>query len=52
MTATDTPQHSIVVPSSINMVALLGPADENLALIEGAFDARIHVRGNRITLQR
>jgi phosphate starvation-inducible PhoH-like protein len=51
MTTIDSPQHAIVVPSSINMVALLGPADENLTLIEAAFDARIHVRGNRITLQ-
>jgi phosphate starvation-inducible PhoH-like protein len=51
MTTIDTPQHLIVVPNSINMVALLGPSDENLSLIESAFEARIHVRGNRITLQ-
>ena len=32
------------------MVSLLGPGDEFLGIIEGAFDAEIHVRGNRITL--
>ncbi|MEQ4546322.1 PhoH family protein [Nocardioides kribbensis] len=31
------------------MVSLLGAGDEHLALIERAFDAEIHVRGNRIT---
>ena len=43
-------RHTVVVPNSINMVSLLGPGDEHLALIEQAFDADIHVRGNRITL--
>jgi phosphate starvation-inducible PhoH-like protein len=33
------------------MVALLGPRDEHLALIEKAFDADIHVRGNQVTLR-
>ena len=47
----DTPAHTIVVPSSINMVALLGPGDEHLRHIEKAFDADIHVRGNQITLR-
>jgi len=52
---TDTPakpstRHTVVVPASINMVSLLGPGDEHLRLIEGAFDADIHVRGNQITL--
>ncbi len=52
----DAPQHAgvtkhvVVVPNSINMVSVLGPGDEHLALIERAFDAEIHVRGNRITL--
>ena len=45
-----TTKHSVVVPNSINMVSLLGPGDEHLGLIEQAFDADIHVRGNRITL--
>jgi phosphate starvation-inducible PhoH-like protein len=44
-------RHTVVVPNSIDLVSLLGPADEHLALIEKAFDADIHVRGNRITLQ-
>ncbi len=43
-------RHTVVVPNSINMVSLLGPGDEFLGIIEGAFDAEIHVRGNRITL--
>jgi phosphate starvation-inducible protein PhoH and related proteins len=43
-------RHAVVVPNSINMVSLLGPGDEFLGIIEGAFDAEIHVRGNRITL--
>jgi phosphate starvation-inducible PhoH-like protein len=52
---TDTPakpstRHTVVVPASINMVSLLGPGDEHLRLIENAFEADIHVRGNQITL--
>ncbi len=43
-------RHTVVVPNSINMVSLLGPGDEHLALIEDSFDADVHVRGNRITL--
>jgi phosphate starvation-inducible PhoH-like protein len=43
-------RHTVVVPNSINMVSLLGPGDEFLGIIEGAFDAEIHVRGNRITM--
>ncbi len=44
-------RHTVVVPTSIDMVSLLGPGDSHLALIERAFDAEIHVRGNRIALQ-
>jgi phosphate starvation-inducible PhoH-like protein len=33
------------------MVALLGPSDEHLALIEKNFKADIHVRGNQVTLR-
>lgn len=44
-------KHAVVVPNSINMVSLLGPGDEHLALIERSFAAEVHVRGNRITLQ-
>jgi phosphate starvation-inducible PhoH-like protein len=51
MTDTPTTKHTVVVPNSINMVSLLGPGDEYLGIIEGAFDAEIHVRGNRISMQ-
>jgi phosphate starvation-inducible protein PhoH and related proteins len=51
MTETDIPQHTIVVPASIPMVALLGPGDEHLVLIEKAFKADVHVRGNQVTLR-
>ncbi len=44
------PTHTVVVPNSIDMVSVLGPGDEHLRLIERAFDASVHVRGNRITL--
>ncbi len=54
---TDTPhkdpnrtRHTVVVPASINMVSLLGPADEFLTRIERAFDVDLHVRGNQITM--
>jgi phosphate starvation-inducible protein PhoH and related proteins len=47
----DTPSHTIVVPNSIPMVSLLGPGDEHLSLIEKAFQADIHVRGNQVTLR-
>jgi phosphate starvation-inducible protein PhoH and related proteins len=50
-TAAQAARHTVVVPNSINMVSLLGPGDEHLGLIEQAFDADVHVRGNRITLQ-
>ena len=49
-TAQHATKHTVVVPNSINMVSLLGPGDEHLALIEKSFDADVHVRGNRITL--
>src|SRR4051812_24937930 len=55
MTETDTgpqtPAHTVVVPASIPMVALLGPGDEHLNLIEKAFKADVHVRGNEITMR-
>ncbi len=43
--------HVVVVPTSIDMVSVLGPGDEHLALIERALDADVHVRGNEITLR-
>jgi phosphate starvation-inducible PhoH-like protein len=50
-TSSDAPGHTVVVPASIPMVSLLGPRDEHLSFIEKAFNADIHVRGNRITLR-
>jgi phosphate starvation-inducible PhoH-like protein len=47
----DQPQHIVDIPNSINMVALLGPNDEHLSLLESGFDADVHVRGNRVTLR-
>ena len=38
------------VPGNPLLVPLLGPRDELLRLIEEAFDAAIHVRGNEITV--
>src|SRR6476469_3689258 len=46
----DAARHTVVVHNSINMVSLLGPKDENLEIIERAFDADVHVRGNRVTI--
>src|SRR5689334_21568502 len=58
MTETNAPQatregtlHTVVVPNSVNMVALLGPGDAHLALIEKAFGADVHVRGNQVNLR-
>ena len=45
------PSRTLSVPTSIPMVSLLGPGDENLALIEKAFTADVHVRGNQVTLR-
>lgn len=40
----------IVVPGTHSMVALLGQQDELLRVVEKAFSADIHVRGNEITI--
>jgi phosphate starvation-inducible PhoH-like protein len=45
-----TTQVKIIVPGSQPMVALLGRTDELLKLVENAFDSRIVVRGNEITI--
>ena len=42
--------HKIVVPNSIDMVALLGARDEFLRIVEKEFAADIMVRGNEISL--
>jgi phosphate starvation-inducible protein PhoH and related proteins len=39
-----------VIPDDHSMVSLLGSRDELLHVIEGAFGADIHVRGNEITV--
>jgi phosphate starvation-inducible PhoH-like protein len=44
-------KHTVVVPASIDMVSLLGAGDEHLRMIERAFDADVHVRGNQVTLK-
>jgi len=43
-------QAKVVVPDDHSMVSLLGSRDELLRVIEGAFHADIHVRGNEITI--
>jgi len=43
-------QTTIVVPASIPMVSLLGSRDELLRVVETAFPADVHVRGNQITV--
>jgi phosphate starvation-inducible protein PhoH and related proteins len=43
-------QIKIVIPDGQSMVSLLGSRDELLRVIEDAFDADIHVRGNEITV--
>jgi phosphate starvation-inducible PhoH-like protein len=47
---TTTTEVKILVPDHQPMVALVGQADELLKLVERAFDARIVVRGNEITI--
>ncbi|MGI9085108.1 MAG: PhoH family protein [Aeromicrobium sp.] len=48
---TDEPvPHTFTVPASVDAVALYGPADEFLRLIESSFEARIHARGNAVTV--
>jgi len=40
----------VTIPTSINMVSVLGPGDSFLRILERDLDADIHVRGNEITL--
>jgi len=47
---TSVPRHTVTIPTSVPLVALFGPADEFLRLIETSFDARIHARGNEVTI--
>ena len=41
---------SVAVPSSIDMVNLLGPRDEFLRILEDQLPADLHVRGGQVTL--
>ncbi len=50
MTADSALPHMFSIPSSVPTVALFGPADEFLRIIEAEFDAGIHARGNVITV--
>lgn len=43
-------QAKVLIPDEYPMVSLLGSRDELLRVIEGAFRADIHVRGNEITI--
>ncbi len=46
------PTHTITVPPSVPMVALLGPRDELLATVERSFPhLDVHVRGNELALR-
>ena len=42
--------HTFTVPTSIDTVALYGPADAFLRIVEDAFDATMHARGNVVTV--
>jgi phosphate starvation-inducible protein PhoH and related proteins len=44
------PRHTIILPSSLPIVAILGPRDEFLNIIEREFSADVHVRGNEVTV--
>jgi phosphate starvation-inducible protein PhoH and related proteins len=43
-------ERRVAIPASINMVAVLGPRDAYLHVLEKALAADVHVRGNEITL--
>ncbi|MGW4424036.1 PhoH family protein [Streptosporangium sp. NPDC004631] len=43
-------QAKVVIPDEHSMVSLLGSGDELLRVIEAAFRADVHVRGNEITI--
>ncbi len=48
--AAQSAQHTITIPASIPMVALLGPADAFLKIVEREFAADVHSRGNTVTV--
>ncbi len=43
-------RHTVKIPASVPLVSLFGPADEFLRLMESAFEAQIHARGNEVTI--
>lgn len=47
---TSTARHTVTIPASVPLVSLFGPADEFLRLMETAFEADIHARGNEVTV--
>lgn len=47
---TDLTQTTLTAPSSVDMALVVGEADEILHQMEEAFDARITVRGNEVSL--
>ncbi len=50
MTEHQLPRHTIVIPNSVSVVAVLGARDEFVDIIEREFDADIHVRGNEVNV--
>jgi phosphate starvation-inducible PhoH-like protein len=50
MTERQQPRHTIVIPSSVPVVAVLGARDEFVDVIEREFDADVHVRGNEVNV--
>ncbi len=50
MTEEQLPRHTVVIPNSVPVVAVLGAGDEFLDIIERGFDADVHVRGNEVSI--
>ena len=50
MTDSAAPRHTVVIPNSVPVVAVLGPNDEFLSILEREFDLAVHARGNEVTL--
>ncbi len=50
MTEQPVPRHTIVIPNSVPVVAVLGAHDEFVGIMEREFDADIHVRGNEVNV--
>ncbi|HET7326555.1 MAG TPA: PhoH family protein [Nocardioidaceae bacterium] len=50
MAETASPQTTVIIPASVPTVAVLGPRDEFLRIVENECAAHIHVRGNEVSL--